>query len=197
MIEKTFFRVRWQLRFSGDAQHLFHRPAHGRRRIRFVHELHDDRDRRKLADSIGAGQYAIAISGLPVRERLCLAAQHQLRKIDVPWMRRHIGTLRHEAEVAQIALIDDLPEIFLCDAVHFHRLAVVDEVEQRGKRAAQRYATAAAVTDIEDPLHLVVERLFVIEIGIAPIERVARRRIEIAFAERHGRLFRRSIVATF
>ena len=41
------------------------------------------------------------------------------------------------------------------------------------------------MTDVEDPLHLVVERVFVVEIGIAPVERVPRGRIEVAFAERH------------
>ena len=108
-----------------------------------------------------------------------------MRKVHLPWMRRHIGTLRHEAEVAEITLIDDLPEIGFGDAVDLHRLAVVHEIEQRGERAAQRHAAATSMTDVEDALHLPVEGFLVVEIGVAPIERMARGSVEIAFARCH------------
>jgi len=43
-------------------------------------------------------------------------------------MRRNVRTLRHVAEVAEVALVDDLPEVLFRHAVDLHRLRVVDEV---------------------------------------------------------------------
>ncbi len=79
-----------------------------------------------------------------------LRAQHRVRKVDVPWMRWNVRTLAHVAHVAQVALIDDVFVFFLRDTVEFARRAVVDQIEQRRKRAAQADATPAAVTDVED-----------------------------------------------
>ena len=73
----------------------------------------------------------------PSRNFFALRAQHQVREVDVPRMRRNVRALRHVAEVAQVALVDDLPVVGLGDAVDLHRLALVDEVEQRRERAAQ------------------------------------------------------------
>lgn len=111
-----------------------------------------------------------------------LGAQHQVREIEVPLMRRHVGALRHVAEVAEVAVLDDLPVVFLLDAVDFHRFRVIDKVEQRGEGLAEADAAAAAVADVEDALHLVVERRFVVKGGVLPVERMAGGRLEIAFA---------------
>ena len=83
-------------------------------------------------------------------------------------------------------MIDDLGEVGLRDTVDFHRRAFVDEVEQRGKRLAQAHAAAAAMADVEDPLHLLVKRPFVVELGVAPRDRMAGRCVEAAFAGCHG-----------
>ena len=50
-----------------------------------------------------------------------LGAQHQVREVDVPGMRRHVRTLRHEAHVTQVTVIDDLPVDLLVDAVELER----------------------------------------------------------------------------
>src|SRR5437868_10796314 len=97
-------------------------------------------------------------------------------------MRRNVGTLRHVAEVAEIALVDDLPVVRLRYAVDLHRLRVVDEVEQRGKGGAQADAAAAAVADVEDALELSLRLELIPELGRLPAERVARRRLERAFS---------------
>ena len=97
-------------------------------------------------------------------------------------MRRHVGALRHVADVAQVALVDHLPVVGLRHAVHLHRLALVDEVEQRRERVAQADAAAAAVADVEDALGLLEERRLVVVLGAAPVDRVARRGLQVAFA---------------
>src|SRR5208337_4092008 len=62
----------------------------------------------------------------------------------------------------------------------------VDEVEQRRKAMAEAHASSAAVADPKHPLHLLMERGLVVEIGILPIQRMARRRHQIALADGTG-----------
>jgi hypothetical protein len=107
-----------------------------------------------------------------------------MRKIQVPFVRRHVGTFGHVAEVAQVAVLDDLPVVLLLDAVHFQGRRFVDQVEQRREGLAQADAATAAVADVEDALHLVVERSLVVEGRVVPVEGVAGRRFEVAFAGR-------------
>jgi hypothetical protein len=126
--------------------------------------------------------------GFAVFELVDLGAQHQVREIEVPFVRRHIGTFGHVAEVAQIAVVDHLPVIGFGDAIDFHRRGFIDQIEQCGKRLAQADAAAATVADVEHPLHFLEQRRLVEEIGIAPIQRVARGGFETAFANGHGRL---------
>jgi len=145
--------------------------------------MYDDGNRRELADGVGARQQAVARRHGPVPESLCLRPQHQVREIDVPRVRRNVWALRHVADVAQVALVDDFPVVGLGDAVHLHRRAFVDEVEQRRKGAAQRYAPATAVADVEDALLFLLQRVRVEELRVAPIERVTRRRLQVAFAK--------------
>ena len=113
-----------------------------------------------------------------------LGPQHQVREVHVPRMRRNVRTLGHVADVAQIALVDDLAEVGLGDAVDLARLALVDQVEQRRKRIAQADAAPASVADVEDALQLRVGRRLVVELRIAPVDRMAGRCFEAAFA--HG-----------
>ncbi len=137
-------------------------------------------------DAVGARQQAVAERRLAVAELDRLRAQHQMRKIDIPRMRRHVRTFRHVADVAQIALVDDLDVVGLRHAVDLHRLAFVDEIEQCRKGLAQAHAAAAPMADVEDALHLLVERAFVVERGIAPRDRMPGRGVEAAFAGGHS-----------
>src|SRR3990172_10098531 len=106
-------------------------------------------------------------------------------------MRGDIRTLGHETQVAEIAMIHDLPVVRFIDPIELHGWRVVHQVEQRGKGVTETYAAATAVADIEDALDLLREHLFVVEPGLAPLERMARRRLEAAFAlffDCHGHL---------
>src|SRR5205823_2936558 len=63
---------------------------------------------------------------------------------------------------------------------------------QRRKRVAEAEAAAAAMTDVEHPLELLVERGLVVELRVAPVERMARRGLQAAFAPGFRRLRCRS-----
>jgi hypothetical protein len=91
-------------------------------------------------------------------------------------MRRNVRALGHVAHVAQVALVDDLAVVSLGYAVDFERGARVDQVEQRRKSGAEVDAAPAAVADLEDAAELFLDRTFVVERFVLPVERVARRR---------------------
>jgi hypothetical protein len=102
-------------------------------------------------------------------------------KIDVPWMWRHVRTLAHVAHVAQVALIDDVLVLFLRNAVDFPGRSVVDQIEQRWKRAAQADAAPTSVADVEDAREFSVKRLLVLKLGRLPRERMPRGRKQATF----------------
>jgi hypothetical protein len=79
-------------------------------------------------------------------------------------------------------VIDDVPEDFLVDSVHLTGRGLIDRIEQRRKRVAQAEATATAVADVEHALEFLLERGFVIERRIAPIDGMAGGGFEAALA---------------
>src|SRR3954470_17458040 len=101
-----------------------------------------------------------------------LGAQHQVREIDVPGMRRNVGTLRHETHVTQVTVIDDVPVDLLVDTIEFECRRRIDGVEQGRERIAQAEAAATAVTDVEDALEFFLERSLIDEFSAAPVERM-------------------------
>src|SRR3546814_20857851 len=59
--------------------------------------------------------------------------------------------------------------------LHILMLAFIDHIEKRGETVAQIEVTAAAMTNIENPAQLCVQRFLVIETFILPRDRVADR----------------------
>src|SRR3546814_8901157 len=84
--------------------------------------------------------------------------QHQMGEIQIPFMGRHIGALHHEAHVTEGACIHDFLEILAIEMLHILMLAFIDHIEKRGETVAQIEATAAAMTNIENPAQLCVQR---------------------------------------
>ncbi len=174
--------------FGVDAERLLEQLAAELRRVDGVDGLRDDGDPGERADRVRRAQDLVAQRRLAVLERLDLRAQHQVREVDVPLVRRHVRALRHVAHVAQITVLDDLPVRLLRHVVHLAARRRVDGIEQRRKRVAEVEAAAAAVADVEDARELLVERGGLGELRRAPIDRVARRRLEAAFAARCWRV---------
>ena len=114
-----------------------------------------------------------------------LGLQHGVRKVEVELVRRHVRALGQVAQVAHEALVHHFPVVFFVHAIDFTGLAFVDQVKQRGKRTAQAHAAAAAVADVEDALHFMEHFVFVVVVGVFPVDRVARRRLQVAFCG-HG-----------
>ncbi len=110
-----------------------------------------------------------------------LRTQHQVGKVNVPWMRRHVWALAHVAHVAQVALIDDVLVFLLRNAVDFAGRSVIDQIEQCWKGAAQADAAPTPVADVEDPRELHVERLLVVKLRRLPRERMPRGRQKATF----------------
>src|SRR6185437_12119420 len=147
-----------------------------------VDDFHDDGDAGNLANGVGGGQRAVAEADALLARAHGLRTQHQMREVDVPWMRRHVRTLRHEAHVAEIAVIDDLPEHLLVDRRHLARGGRIHGVEQCWKGVTEAEAATAAVTDVEDALELLREPGLVVEGWILPVDRVSGGRLEAALA---------------
>lgn len=173
-----------------DAEHGFERVPRGRRAVHRVHRLRDDRNAREMAERVGVRQHLVAQRRFAALIARGLAAQHQVREVDVPRVRRHVRTFRHVAEIAQVALVDDLAERRLRHFVDGARRRVVDEIEQRGECAAQRHAAPAPGADVEHARHFRIDRGLVIECFGLPVERMPGRGFEATFLVGHGALQR-------
>ncbi|MFZ2004031.1 MAG: hypothetical protein WAV02_03020 [Stellaceae bacterium] len=110
-----------------------------------------------------------------------------MREIDVEFVRRDIGALRHEAHVAERAGVGDFLVIGLRDGIEFAGRRLVDQVEEAGEGVTEVEATPAGVTDVEHPLHLNLGLRAIGEVRVLPVDNVASRRFEAAFA--HGCTF--------
>ena len=131
---------------------------------------------------VGAGQDAIAQVRSLLLEPHRLGPQHQVGKVHIPLVRRHVGTLGHITQVAEIAVVYDLVVICLVDTVHLHGLRLIDQVEQGGKRLTETDAPTAAVTDVIDSLKLFVEIVLVPELFRLPVQGMTGGCLQAAFS---------------
>src|SRR5574341_549245 len=170
-----------------DAEDGLHGGACGLEVVNCVDGLRHYRDRGELAHRVGRREQAVAkLDSFFELDRL--RAQHDVREVDVPRVRRNVRALRHVAQVAQVALVDDLRVVALGDTVDLHRRRRVDEVEQRRERRAQADAAAAAVADVEDALELLLGLRRVPELRVLPGERVPGRSLERPLTHQSERL---------
>ena len=109
-------------------------------------------------------------------------AQHEMGEVERPFVRRHVGALGHEAHVAERAGFLDLGVVLLLDAIELAGRAVVYQVEQAREGIAEIEAAPAAVTDVEDALHLLLERLLIPEPRVLPVQGMADGGFKAAFA---------------
>src|SRR5208282_156832 len=84
------------------------------------------------------------------------------------------------------ALVDDPTVLGRRHALDLPGLGRIDEIEQGRKGVAQAHAAPATVTDVEHARELRIERGLVVEIRIAPIDRMPGRSLEVAFADGHA-----------
>ena len=137
--------------------------AHG------VDSLHHDGNASQRAMRIGRGQEIFCGTHFTFFKLDGLGSQHGVRKIQVPFVRRCIGTLGHVAQVAHEALVHHFPVVFLVDAIYLHGATLIHQVKQSGKRAAQADAAAASMANVEDALEFIEARLFVVKVFALPI----------------------------
>ena len=146
-----------------------------------INNIGNDRNAGKLADSVGRGDDLVAqfATALLISERL--GAQHQMRKVYIPVMRRYVWALGQIAEIAKIAVVNDLPVVLALDSIDLHGRGFVHQVEQFRKRVAQVDATATSVTNVKNTFQFVKYRSFVVKPRLILTERVARGCLETAF----------------
>ena len=145
------------------------------------------REARELSIAVRLGQLLFIKRRTTVFFALGRAvAQHQVREIDIEFMRRHVGAFGQEAHVAQGAGVHDLAQIRGLDAMHFGVARFVHHVEQAWEGIAKIEAAAAAMTDVELAPHLGFEFIGVEIIGILPVDDMACRRFETAFSHASG-----------
>src|SRR5437879_158307 len=169
---KRSWTVGRQLALRVDADRLVQERARGGVAVAGVDHLRDDRARGEPAYGLGGGKQTVSQPSLALPELHRLGAQHDMRKIDVPRVRRYVRAFRHVAHVAEIALVHDLPELRVLHTVDFQRRARVDEVEERPKRREQLDAAPASVADAEYALELREHCRLVIEIQQPPRKRL-------------------------
>src|SRR4029077_4538961 len=120
-------------------------------------------ERRHLARQLAV---AVGLDQLPPRPRHLARLQlrraipqHQVREIDIELMRRHIGALGHEAEIAERAGVRDLGVVLAIDGVELLRRRGADQTETPREAVAEIEAPPAAVADLEDAMHLRLDLL--------------------------------------
>ena len=138
----------------------------------------------QLAVAIGLGEFASQAFRLAALQFGIAVAQHEMGKIEIERMRRHVGAFGHEAHVAERAGLHHRGEIRALYALDLTAGRGIHQIEQPGKTVAEIEAAPAAVADVEDPAHLFVELHRIGEIRIQPGKRVAGRRVETAFGHR-------------
>jgi hypothetical protein len=79
-------------------------------------------------------------------------------------------------------MIDDVPVNLPGHAVQFHRLRLVDSVEQGRESVAEAEASATSVTDVVDALQFLEQGFLVVKRVGLPVQRVPGRRLETALA---------------
>ena len=95
-----------------------------------VYRLGHHGNARQLADGIRAGEQFVTETDIPFFVLDRLGAQHEMRKVNIPWMRGNIRALRHEAHIAEVAAVRHLPEFLLLHAIQFAGGSLVYQIEQ-------------------------------------------------------------------
>ena len=143
-----------------------------------VNGLHDDRDRGELSVGGCIGEHRVTKFGWRSFFKLNrLGPQHQMRKIKIPGVGRHIRALGHVADVAEVALVDHLPVFFLRHAIHLTGRALINQIKEPRKRIAEAHATAAAMADVENPFHFCKAGGLVVKLLALPVNGMPGRRL--------------------
>src|SRR5215831_15016904 len=127
-----------------DAENLFEHSASSTRGVEGVDRFDHHGDARKGADRIGGGEHPLAPAEAPTPRAGRLGPQHQMREVDVPRMGWHVRAFGHEAHVAQIAVVDDIPENLAIERDDFAGIRCVHRIEQCRKCVAEAEAAATA-----------------------------------------------------
>jgi hypothetical protein len=72
-------------------------------------------------------------------------------EVDIPLMRRYIGTLGHVTHITEITLVHYLPVIIFGNSIYFHGLGFINEIKQGREAVTQADAAPAAMAKVKYP----------------------------------------------
>ena len=174
------------------AQGFFEHIPPGLAAVGRIDGLYKDGDTGELPNRISGSQQPIPCRRALVSKPLGFCSQHQVREIDVPWMRGNVRTLGHVTHVTQVTMVYNLPEDLFRDGVDFTAGGLVNGIKQCRKRVTEIETAATAVADIEDALEFLVECFAIVKFISLPGHRMPRRGFEAALAMigrfAHGRM---------
>ena len=105
-----------------------------------------------------------------------------MREIDIEFMRRDVGALRHEAHVAKRAGVSDFLVVGGRHGIELAAFRIVDQIEQPRECIAQIKAPPTGVADVEDAVHFGFGFRPIGEVRIFPRDDVPRRCFQTAFS---------------
>ena len=173
-----------QWRFMVDVQGFLHHLAEPCILVQRVDRNVYQGYRHDAQHGVGAGQGFVTQVAALFLEFDSLGSQHEMGKIHIELVGRHVGALGQEAQVAEITLIHDLGVVGPIDTVDLEGLGFINQVKQGREGVAETDAATTAVTDVVHPLEFVIECVLVPERVAFPVYGVPGRGFETAFS--HG-----------
>src|SRR5210317_1049922 len=147
-----------------------------------VNRLIDYRNARDFTGHIGAAYQFVTGFTFTFFELYCFGAQHEMRKIDVPFVWRDVGALDLVAQITQIAFVNDLPIVPFRYAIDLESFGFIDQVKQGRECVAKGHTTPATVAYVINPLQLFEQTGLVIKLRVLPIQRMTGWRFKAAFS---------------
>ena len=151
-----------------DPQQLLHEPSMSRHSIHLVG--HAEAGPGQLAGGVGLGQHPLPEGHAPLPGSLSVVAVHQPREVELELVLvpGGVGAL-HLAELALEAVVHDRLGLGLGQLADVPVVGVVDQPEELGEAVAVLEAHAAAMTDLEGPGDLHLQRRRVPVPGVAGV----------------------------
>ena len=112
-----------------------------------------------------------------------LCAEHEMRKVDIPFMRWNVWAFCHVTKIAEVAMIDYFPVVGLLHPIDFQRWGFVDQIEKSREGLAQANAAATTMTDVIDPPQFGKKFFLVEKFRIPPIDRMSGWGLDTALAD--------------
>jgi len=104
-------------------------------------------------------------------------------EVQLEGVRRNIGTFGHKTHVAKGTALDHLPKPLGVNGFQLTRLRCINLIEKTGKSLTKIKTPPAPMANIEDPLHLLLDRRGVVKCFVLPRNGMPGGRLDAAFLD--------------